>query len=259
MMNKYTMSRIDKLNKLDRIRYTKYMKLLLTSNGFLNTPVEKDFWDLIGSRKNLKVAIIPTASDPIEWVPETPGGKKYIAKLIRPNNAGEGKGEDYLYFKNKDFDVIVADLKEGPEILRKKLENVDVICVPGGDPNYLVDWAKKASLGAYLRSLLERGVVYVGASAGSQLVLPDFGLTWWDPVKWEGEDHAGLGIVDFVLVPHQKESDPEKKMEALMTRKKYLQSIIDFPWRVYLLQDGQAIKVDGDKVEHIGLGIKEYI
>lgn len=235
------------------------MKLLLTSNGFIKNSLEKDFLDLVGDRKNLKVAIIPTASDPIEWVPETPGSKKYIAKLIRPNEAGEGKGEDYLYFKNKGFDVIIADLKEDPEILRKKLENVDVIDVPGGDPNYLVDWAKKANIGAYLRGLLERGVVYLGASAGSQLVLPDFGLTWWDPVKLEGEDHAGLGIVDFVLVSHQKESDPEKKMEALIMRKKYLQSIIDFPWRVYLLQDGQAIKVDGDKIQHIGEGVKESI
>lgn len=235
------------------------MKLLLTSNGFFDTSVEKDFWDLVGNRKNLKVAIIPTASDPIEWVPETPGSKKYIAKLIRPNDAGEGKGKDYLYFKSKGFDVIIADLKEDPEILRKKLENVDVIDVPGGDPNYLVDWAKKANLGTYLRDLLERGVVYLGTSAGSQLVLQDFGLTWWDPVKWEGEDHAGLGIVDFVLIPHQKESDPEKKMEALITRKKYLQSIIDFPWKVYLLQDGQAIKVDGDKIEHIGERVKESI
>lgn len=235
------------------------MKLLLTSNGFIKNSLEKDFLDLVGNCNNLKVAIVPTASDPIEWVPETPGSKKYVAKLIRPNDAGEGKGEDYLYFKNRGFDVIIADLKEEPEVLRKKLENVDVIDVPGGDPNYLVDWAKRASFGTYLGGLLERGVIYLGTSAGSQLVLPDFGLTWWDPVKWDGEDHAGLGIVDFVLVPHQKESDPEKKTEALMARKKYLQSIFDFPWRVYLLQDGQAIKVDGDKIEHVGEGVKKCI
>jgi peptidase E len=233
------------------------MKLLLTSSGFIGNALEKDFLYLVGDRKELKIAIIPTASDPIEWVPETQGSQKYVAKLTGPNNAG--KGSDYLYFQSKGYGVVIADLKEDPEVLKKKLEHVDVICVPGGDPNYLVDWAKKAHLGAYLRSLLERGVVYLGASAGSQLVLPDFGLTWWDPIKWEGEDHAGLGIVDFVLVPHQKESDPEKKMEALVARKKYLQSMIDFPWGVYLLQDGQAIKVDGDNVEHLGPGVKKFI
>ena len=38
-----------------------------------------------------------------------------------------------------------------------------------------------------------------------------------------------------------------------------MQSLMNYPWKIYFLQDGQAIKVDGDKVEHIGPGIKEFI
>jgi len=233
------------------------MKLLLTSNGFVKNSLEKDFLNLVGDSKNLKVAIIPTASDNIEWVPETPDSKKYVAKLIQLSKADEG--EDYLYFKNKGFDVVIADLKEDPEILRKKLKNVDVIDVPGGDVNYLLDWAKIAKLDKYLRELLDKGVVYIGSSAGTGLVVPDIGLTWWEPEKWAGTDHIGFGIVDFVVVAHQRESDKEKTAENLINRKKYMQSVTDFPWKVYLLQDGQAIKVDGDKIEHIGEGIKKSI
>jgi len=60
------------------------MKLLLTSSGFIDNSLEKDFLDLVGSHKNLKVAIIPTAGDPIEWVPEKEGDqvKDYVYKLI---------------------------------------------------------------------------------------------------------------------------------------------------------------------------------
>jgi hypothetical protein len=34
---------------------------------------------------------------------------------------------------------------------------------------------------------------------------------------------------------------------------------MDYPWKIYFLQDGQAIKVDGDTVEHVGPGEKKSI
>jgi hypothetical protein len=60
------------------------MKLLLTSNGFINTPLEKDFLEMTEYKSNLTVAIIPTASDPIEWIPEREGDLTgdYIARQI---------------------------------------------------------------------------------------------------------------------------------------------------------------------------------
>lgn len=233
------------------------MKLLLTSNGFVNNSLEKDFLELTGNRTDLKVAIIPTAGDSIEWEPESLGSKKYVAKLIHSNNAEEG--EDYLYFENKGYDVVIADLKDDSKILKNKLANVDIIDVPGGDVNYLLDWAKIAKLDKYLKDLLDKGVVYVGSSAGTGLVVPDIGLTWWEPERWAGTDHIGFGIVDFVVVAHQNENDEQKTTENLIKRKNYMQSVTNFPWKVYLLQDGQAVKVNGDKVEHVGTGAKKSI
>lgn len=234
------------------------MKLLLTSNGFIGTSLEKDFLELAGNKTGLRVAIIPTAGDPIEWVPLVEGDTSYdnfVPKLVGESN--DGKGEYYDYFKNKGCDVIIVDLKEDQNLVREKLQSTDIIFVGGGDVNYLLDWGKKSKLDTYLKDILNNGVLYIGLSAGNGLLMPDIGLTWWEPTM--KADHAGLGIVDFVLVPHQKESDPEKKMESLVARKKYLQTVIDFPWRVYLLQDGQAIRVDGDKIEHIGEGVKKSI
>ena len=237
------------------------MKLLLTSNGLLNTPLEKDFLEMVNNKTNLKVAIIPTASDPIEWVPGKEGDqmKDYVYRLVPEKS--EQHAEWLKTYKEewekRGYRVVIADLKEDPTELKKKIESVDVIDVLGGDVNYLLDWAKKSRFDTYLGGVLNKSVVYVGTSAGSGLINPDIGLTWWEP-DWK-LDHVGLGIVDFIVVPHQKESDDRSNEGNLTNRRDYLKTIMDFPWRVYLLQDGQAIKVIDDSVEHIGDGIKKYI
>jgi dipeptidase E len=235
------------------------MKLLLTSNGFIDSSLEKDFWDLVGNRKNLRVAIIPNASDPIEWVPEKEGDpvSAYVAKLTRPNDEEYGKGKDYRYFKDKGHEVVIADLKEDPMELRKKLESADIIDVWGGDVNWLLDWAKKSKTDTYLKGILSKGVVYVGSSAGSCLLTPDIGLGWWEP-DWK-LDHVGLGVVDFLISPHNKEADLLVNIEKTKKQRERMQSLMDYPWKIYFLQDGQAIKVDGDKIEHIGEGAKRSI
>lgn len=234
------------------------MKLLLTSNGFRNY-LEKDFWDLVGDRKNLRVALIPNSSDPIEWVPEKEGDLPpfYVAKLTRPNDANYGKGKDYQYFKDKGCDVVIVDLKGDPAEVRKKLESVDIIDVWGGDGNWLLDWAKKAKLDTYLKDILDKGAVYVGSSAGSCLLTPDIGLGWWTP-EWK-LDHVGLGVVDFLISPHNKEAELSANIDKVEKQREYIQSLMNYPWKIYFLQDGQAIKVDGDKIEHIGLGKKVSI
>lgn len=237
------------------------MKLLLTSNGLLNTPLEKDFLEMTNNKTNLKVAIIPTASDPIEWVPEKEGDemKDYVYKLVfeKIEQSAEWLQKYKTEWEKKGYSVVIADLKEDQTELKNKIESVDVIDVLGGDVNYLLDWAKKSKLDTYLGEVLNKGVVYVGTSAGSELINPDIGLTWWEP-DWK-LDHVGLGIVDFIVVPHQNESDTQKSIEQLTKRREYLQTIINFPWRIYLVQDGQAIKVIDDTVEHIGSGTKKYI
>ena len=237
------------------------MKLLLTSNGITAPELDGAFAELTGGRKGLKVAIIPTASDPIEWVPEKEGdqAKDYVARLIpeKKEKNAEWLNSYKEAWEKKGYTVVIADLKADPTELKKKIESVDIIDVTGGDVNYLLDWAKRSKFDSYLKDVLHKGVVYVGTSAGSGLINPDIGLTWWKPD--EALDHVGLGIVDFIIVPHQKENEERSNAENLTKRKKYLQSIIKFPWKVYWLQDGQAIKVVGDKIEHIGPGTKKSL
>lgn len=224
----------------------------------MNTPLEKDFLEMADNKVGLKVAIIPTAGDPIEWVPLKVGDKSYdnfVPKLVWESN--DGKDEYYFYFKNKGYDIIVVDLKEDPNLIKEKLQSVDMIFVGGGDVNYLLGWGKKSKLDTYLADILHAGVFYIGLSAGNGLLMPDIGLTWWEPTM--REDHAGFWIVDFDIVVHQNEDDQLKNTDKLIDRKKYYQTITRYPWKTYLVQDGQAIKVIGDTIEHIGLWKKAFI
>ena len=61
------------------------MKLLLTSNGFITPSLEKEFLEMIGNTTDLRVAMIPTASDSIKWVSLIEGNESYdnsVPKLI---------------------------------------------------------------------------------------------------------------------------------------------------------------------------------
>ncbi len=234
------------------------MKLLLTSSGFIDTPLEKDFLELVGNKTGMKVAIIPTAGDPIEWAPLIEGDTSYdnfVPKLIGASS--DGKGEYYDYFKSKGYEVVVVDLKENPNLVKEKLESVDIIFVGGGDVNYLLDWAKKSKLDTYLKDILNSDVLYIGLSAGNGLLMPDIGLTWWEPTM--KADHTGFGIVGFDIVVHQNEDDQLKNTNKLIERKKYYQTVTDYPWKTYLVKDGQAIKVNEATVEHVGEGVKKSI
>ena len=234
------------------------MKLLLTSNGFIGTSLEKDFLEMAGNKTGLRVAIIPTAGDPIEWVPLKEGDTSYdnfVPKLI--GKSSDGKGEYYDYFKSKGYEVTIVDLKEDQNLIKERLQNVNIIFVGGGDVNYLLDWAKKSVLDTYLKEILSNDVLYIGLSTGNGLLMPDIGLTWWEPTM--KADHAGFGIVDFDIVVHQKEDDQSKNTIKLIERKKYYQTVTKYPWITYLVKDGQAIKVIGDSIEHVGEGEKNSI
>lgn len=240
------------------------MKLLLTVNGIKNENLNQAFLELTDHRPGLKIAYVPTAGDAIEWIQEAEGSNKYTPKLKELTPDEQTKTESWLQEykteqEEKGYTVVFVDLKEDSVETRKVLESVDIIEVGGGDINWLLYWAKKSKLDSYLKDLLNNGVIYVGTSAGSMLLNPDIGFTWWGPEeKWEDTDRVGLGIIDFMFQPLHGKTD-QATVDKLIERKKYMQTLLDYPWKIYLAKDGQAIKVIDDKVEHIGEGIKKFI
>ena len=90
------------------------MKLLLTSSGVDNPELEQAFSDLTNNKKDLRVALITTAADPIDWIKSELPGYSVVPKI------NEGRLEKNLKwqetwkkeYEDKGFDVAIVDLKK---------------------------------------------------------------------------------------------------------------------------------------------------
>jgi dipeptidase E len=133
-------------------------------------------------------------------------------------NASDYKGKDeqlklrqyYTILRDYGIDYEFLDLKNF-ENKTNKLDSVlgkaDFVYVAGGNIFYLYYWMVKSGLDKIIKSQIDRGLVYAGASAGSIIVGPT--IKYLDKVddisispdpdntKWEG-----MKIIDFVILPH---------------------------------------------------------
>lgn len=134
------------------------------------------------------VAFIPTAGDPYAEKPWMEADRLALVDL--------GYGVFDVDLKNKNA-----------ELLRDELAAADVIFVAGGNTTYLVAQAHLSGFDVIVRDLLRQGKVYIGSSAGSILAGPSV-----EPFI-EGDlpelskdfviaDPSGLGLVDYIVLPH---------------------------------------------------------
>jgi len=208
-------------------------KLFLTSVG-LPPETATYFAELLDKDPTeLKVVIIPTAGYP-EIDP------------IRLREVKEGLGKS-------GFQTEVIDLKvEDPNIVRKKLEEVDIINVGGGNTFFLLYWIRTCGLDKYLAELLDQGKIYLGISAGSIIMGPNIESSNWGTKPDENvvnlKDLTGLNLVPFVVFPHYTEADRKSLEEKSKT--------VSYP--IIALNDTQAVSVVGNNYKIVGKG-KEII
>lgn len=206
-------------------------KLFLTSAG-LPPETAPDFAKLLDKEpQDLKLAMIPTAGYP-EIDP------------VCLKEAKEGLGKS-------GFQIEVIDLKvEDPKIIKKKLEEKDIINVGGGNTFFLLYWVRKCGLDKYLGELLDQGKIYLGVSAGSILVGPNIAISgWrkdWDKNVVNLKDLSGLNLVPFAVSPHYARAD-----KTLLEEKS---KKVDYP--IIAVNDTQAVMVIGENYQIVGKGEK---
>lgn len=204
-------------------------KLFLASAG-LPPETAPYFAELLDrDPQDLKLVMIPTAGYP-EIDP------------IRLNEAKEGLGKS-------GFQIEVIDLKvEDPKVIKRKLEQVDIINVGGGNTFFLLYWVRKCGLDKYLGELLDQGKIYMGVSAGSMIVGPNIECSGWGQEPDENvvhlKDLTGLNFVPFAISPHF--SKPERKILAEKSKK------VNYP--IIALSDIQAVRVTGNDYKIVGEG-----
>ena len=161
------------------------MKLLLTSAGFENPKVGKEFLKLIDKlASEIKVIFVPTAARTEEELFYVEKSKKELL------NVG-------ILAQN----IKILDLDH--KISNEEVDGFDVIYVCGGNTFYLLHKVKEADFGSIIKQFLERGGVYVGASAGSIIVGPDIEVAGFGDKNDIGlKDLTGLNLIDVAIFPH---------------------------------------------------------
>lgn len=157
--------------------------LLLTSTGISSPNVLNKFLEIIGDTKNKQVAIVTTAAEGKEV-------NKY-SQLAHKQFVAFG-------FSNVDF----VDLEANPT---KDLSPYDVVYVCGGNTFKLIKFAREANFKNSVESLLKKGGVYIGVSAGSIIIGPSVKIAnevQPDPNIVGLNDFAGFGIINTTVMPH---------------------------------------------------------
>lgn len=157
--------------------------LLLTSTGLSSPNVLNKFLEIIDGAKNKQVAIVTTAA--------------------------EGKETNkYSQLANKQFVDLgfsIVDFVDLETDLAKDLSMYDVVYVCGGNTFKLLKFARVANFKNSVESLLKKGGVYIGVSAGSIIIGPSVEIANEvrpDPNTVGLSDFTGFGIINTTVMPH---------------------------------------------------------
>ncbi|WP_158255787.1 Type 1 glutamine amidotransferase-like domain-containing protein [Amycolatopsis sp. BJA-103] len=193
--------------------------MLLVSLGLGRVP---EF--VSGEIKGKVLAFVPTAATPYE-------DRSFVER-------------DRIALAGMGFDVRDVPLEgKNVETLRDELAEVEVLFVAGGNSFYLLQEVKSSGFDVVLEELLDRGVPYIGASAGAILVGPDLRpvTTLDDPGAASAlNDMTGLGLVNFVTLPHYGVENYLPEYHSII--KRYQDELDLIP-----LRNDQAVDVTGSE------------
>ena len=133
--------------------------------------------------------------------------------------------------------------------LEEKMKDKNGIFVCGGNTFYLLDQVIKTGFDKIIRKKIEDGCPYIGSSAGSMIVgrRIDLASTLDDSSKAPNLKSDGLGIVDFVVLPHWGSEDFKDKYN------KGFAAIYTEDVEVVILNNKQYLYVENDiyRIENV--------
>jgi len=174
----------------------------------------------------------PADMSRVAWIPDAADVHGYQTNL----------DEDYHRYKEYGFDIEILRLKNSTGVgIRRTLERCDLIHVGGGNAYYLLQEIRRSGFDQLLGQALSDGKPYVGSSAGSAVTGPSI-----DPLAPMDqpdaapmlESTAGLGLVDFVTIPHVGNEAFEP------TSSKIVSGVYGSTFKLVGLQDSQVAYVN---------------
>ena len=178
------------------------MKLYISSYKLGNNTEELEKWIEMNGNK---IALIPNSRD--------------VFEESERKTAGINKDVDSL--RSLGFDVTVVSLKDyfgNSEQLKKDLEQYHAFFAIGGNSFALRKAMQLSGFDMFLKEIYEKkNYLYGGYSAGICVLAPDLQAIKLvdEPVNPYNEDevlYKGVGILNYLPVPHYKSNHPESEM-----------------------------------------------
>lgn len=156
------------------------------------------------------------------------------------NNARTKKNIDYLKTLNLTSEVL--DLRKyfnKQEELKRVVNKFDFVWVRGGNIFKLQQAFEKSGFSKIIKEL-KNDLVYIGESAGSTIAGPTLkNLEIVDEIpKDYNSSKDGLGLIDYIIIPHYKSNHPESSLVDKLIKKLEYKNIKYTP-----LRDGEVIIV----------------
>ncbi len=162
---------------------------------------------------------------------------------------------DYITIERKKFEDGGFDYEEidiegkNEDELRKVLKDKESVYVTSGNAYHLLKCARASGFEKIIRELLDKGVIYMGSSAGSYLACPTIEMATWKDSKRDKvndrcgvTDFTGMNLVPFLVFAHYT---PEYK-EIVKGK------IQELDYDIKILNDSQAVLVKNEEVKVIG-------
>jgi dipeptidase E len=134
------------------------------------------------------------------------------------------------------------------DTIKAKLCNNDYIYITGGNTFYLLQELRRAGADKLIVDEINKGKLYIGESAGAIIMAKDieYSSAMDDKTKApELKDSAGLGLVDFYVVPHDKNWEFGKAVKEIVAAYSPKLNLV-------VISDSQAIYVEGGEVKLLG-------
>ncbi len=153
--------------------------------------------------------------------------------------------EDKMKLAKKGFILTEIDIKR--KVSLKEFENFDVIFMAGGNSFYLLQKIQESGFGRIVKKLVEKNVTYVGSSAGAVVAGPDIRPIRFldDPSKAKLKSFRGLGLVDFISLPHFGNK------KYLKSYKQVMQGLEKTNYKYIKIRENQAALFKNGKVKII--------
>ena len=155
----------------------------------------------------------------------------------------DNKGLREVGFQIEDIDIEGKNESE----LREILEGFDVIYVQGGNTFYLLKWMRESGFDVIVKELIDRGVLYIGVSAGSIIMGPTIEVAGWKDFDRNDvglQDLTAFNLVPFNIFVHYS-SEYEELVREEVPKSRY---------PVRILTNDQAFLVQDDKATLVGRG-----